>query len=131
MEADHASTASDRQVIVHTVAEIAAARDLVRRATATHLSDRRIDDAVLATSELVSNAIEHGDGDVEVRVSVAPDGVEVRVASPSADVPRIGDGPAPPHAIRGRGLMIVDALSDSMTISGERGDVAVTCRFEV
>lgn len=132
MDTDGAGTTSDRRLVVHAVAEIASARDLVRRATGDHLPPERVDDVVLATSELVSNALEHGTGgDVEVHVSVAADAVELCVTSPSAEVPRLRSGPAPAHAVRGRGLSIVDTLADRMRITGNGGEVAVTCRFDV
>ena len=79
----------------------------------------RSDDAVLLVSELVSNAVRHGAGPT-VRLSARMRGRRCRV-----DV--IDDGssfvpppqPAPPEEVlAGRGLTIVDALSDDWGVDG-------------
>src|SRR3954452_11698239 len=76
--------------------------------------------ARLLTSELVTNACCHGDGPIDVTVSVSRDGIELIV----------GDaGPGfTPHDIRpddiagaegGRGLLLVDLLSSQWSTGGE------------
>lgn len=63
----------------------------------------------LLVSEVATNALVHGSGDVEVSVAVR-DGllrVEVSDASTDSPVPRSAD----PDAEGGRGLALVDALS--------------------
>ncbi len=66
---------------------------------------------MLAVSELVTNALVHGDPPVEVQIDVTHDVVRVEVVDASERAPEIvpvvtatGEG--------GRGLAIVDALTD-------------------
>lgn len=67
-----------------------------------------LDSAVLMTSEVVTNALLHGDG--EVRLAVGADQVLVRVEvgddEPGRPVLRRADG-----AESGRGMLLVDALA--------------------
>ena len=93
--------------------EAASARAFVRETLAGWDVASQVDDVVLIASELFTNAVLHGDGEVEVtltltgdhlRLEVADDGgrpVPPRVQSPAAD------------AVTGRGLTIVDALADT------------------
>ena len=79
------------------------------------LGERRVDDAVLATSELVSNAVEHG-GDSElvaVRVFESDEIVRVEVAGGGSPPHLLSLRPNPdPASLRGRGLEIVTAVTD-------------------
>ncbi|MEU2305112.1 ATP-binding protein [Streptomyces misionensis] len=72
---------------------------------------------VLAVSELVTNAVVHGEGEVVLRITVAVDVVRVSV---------IDRNPAPavlkeagPDRESGRGIRLVDALSESWESNGE------------
>lgn len=68
-------------------------------------------DAQLVCTELVTNSIEHALGPRTVRIDVAPDGtmsVEVDDASPDA---ALTPGTSRLGAVRGRGLMLVAAMS--------------------
>lgn len=74
-------------------------------------SEDGLADAQLVCTELVSNSIEHASGPRAVRIDVTTDGtmsVEVDDSSPEAPltpgVSRLG-------AVRGRGLMLVNAMS--------------------
>ncbi|WP_139190508.1 ATP-binding protein [Actinokineospora iranica] len=66
-------------------------------------------DVVLATSELVTNAVEHGAGRITVALSVSADRVLLRVRDETSDAPVR----RPSHLLseRSRGLTIVAALS--------------------
>lgn len=68
-------------------------------------------DIVLAASELVTNAFEHGRGGITVRLRFAGGCLllEVRDSSPAA--PMLDR--AAPHSSRGRGLALVEALSSA------------------
>jgi anti-sigma regulatory factor (Ser/Thr protein kinase) len=74
--------------------------------------DSAVDEAELLTSEVVTNALVHGDSDVSVCVRQYPDHirVEVRDSDPHparpVTVPRAED-----EAEGGRGLLIVSALA--------------------
>lgn len=67
----------------------------------------RADDVIVATSELVSNSIEHGGGVARIHVLGHRDSVRVEV---SDDEPRMAVGGSGQD--RGRGLDIVTALAD-------------------
>ncbi|MGH8911576.1 MAG: ATP-binding protein [Acidimicrobiia bacterium] len=75
----------------------------------------RVDDAVLATSELVSNAVEHGGESklVAVRVFESDEIVRVEVAGGEArpHLSSLRRHPDPAR-LRGRGLEIVSAVTD-------------------
>ncbi|WP_443061559.1 ATP-binding protein [Streptomyces sp. NBC_00414] len=93
------------------------ARSLVRTALAAWHRDELIEDALCVITELVSNAVDHTRHSV-IRVVVtrpADDRVLLKVIDRSHDVPRIrtdSDSDFGSERIRGRGLVLVDALSD-------------------
>lgn len=93
----------------------------------------RLDDATLALSELVTNAVEHADsGTVRVRVEATDQVVRVEVVSKwrsSVDVPSHHHPPPGSH-IRGRGLLIVRAVADRMGIDNG-ADTTVWFELEV
>lgn len=65
--------------------------------------------AQLLTSELVTNALQHGAGDISVEVTRSPRTLRVSVDDESDNQPR--HTTAGVEQIRGRGLMLVEALS--------------------
>jgi anti-sigma regulatory factor (Ser/Thr protein kinase) len=68
-------------------------------------------DAELVVSELVTNALEHGQGEVELRVSLAGDGaLRLAVTSGGEGTPTLLE--RDPGRIGGVGLHIVDDLAD-------------------
>ncbi len=107
------------------------ARDLVRATIDGAAPHELIDDIVLVTSELVTNAIEHGKGDVELSVARIPDAVTLSVSSDSTSLPVPSSDATPVDALSGRGLLIVAALSSEVAIIGEGERVRVECRFAV
>jgi len=85
---------------------------------ARHLGARGIDgevadSAVLLVSELVTNAIVHGEPPVELRVRIPDDllHVEVHDADREAAVHLPRPAPLPHERMGGRGLRLVDRLS--------------------
>ncbi len=101
------------------VQHIAASAALVRHQLACDLArydlpSEAIDDAVLVASELVGNAVRHTraseSGTLDVSWDVDTSGVRVSVGDPSdtPPSPRAAAG----HETEGRGLRIVDAMSD-------------------
>jgi anti-sigma regulatory factor (Ser/Thr protein kinase) len=68
-----------------------------------------VDDALVLTSELVSNAVRHGRGDIELRIHADTDTVRVEVSDGNDEPPR----PSAEQGLaeNGRGLLIVAALA--------------------
>lgn len=88
---------------------VGAARRQVNALQST-LAPQQLDDAVLATSEVVTNAILHGEGPVRVRAWAGPHGVRVEVGDAGAGALRPGTNLGHDHDA-GRGLFIVGAVT--------------------
>ncbi|MGI5374983.1 ATP-binding protein [Streptomyces sp. CA-251387] len=91
---------------------VSTARRLVRTALATWGLDHLDDDGTLIMSELVTNAVRHS-GSPACRAIVtrpAPDRVRLAVTDRSRTMPDLMD--APPDAVGGRGLALVDSIAD-------------------
>lgn len=77
---------------------------------------------LLASTEAVTNAIEHGSplgGAVEVELTVTRERAEVRVLDegrPGSPCPVIPVEAPPPHSVRGRGLLIISRLADDVDL---------------
>ena len=108
---------------------------VARLATLDHVAEMPAadvdpDDLELIVSELVTNAIEHGAGDdVVVTVRSGPQGaVEVTVANAVDGDPYVPtDLMLPgPDEVKGRGLAISGALSESLRVVRRPGTVEVT-----
>lgn len=69
----------------------------------------RVDDVALVVSELVTNAVVHGDGDITLDVVVRPDTVHVEVRDREPRLPQPTD--APFDAESGRGLQLVSKVA--------------------
>ena len=90
---------------------------------------RVVDDVVLATSELVSNAVLHGRGDdVAIAVRESAGAVEVSVTSAGpADVGPVHSwSMPPPGAIGGRGLALVRSVVDRVDTATDGEQFTVT-----
>ena len=73
------------------------------------LQDRQCDDILLATSELVTNAFEHGERPQRLELEYAGDRLTLRVHDTGRMLPELR-APSPAEA-RSRGLVLVQALS--------------------
>jgi len=91
---------------------------LARRRAATLLdADRRVPsitraDVLLVVSELVSNAVRHGVGPVELELDVGPGQVHIEVGDQGPSRPPPARKPAATSQ-NGRGLLIVDAIASA------------------
>jgi anti-sigma regulatory factor (Ser/Thr protein kinase) len=86
------------------------ARRLVEEAVTTwRLPDELGDDAALVVTELVSNGADHAKGPLRLTVSRTETGVLIEVFDRSAELPTLR--PVEPDSARGRGMIIVNALS--------------------
>jgi anti-sigma regulatory factor (Ser/Thr protein kinase) len=112
-------------------AEVASARRFVRRVLDGEVDAAVVGDLQLITSELFTNAIEHGAHDqVELAVECDGDTAEVTIRSHGpADVgPAVDWEVAEADSITGRGLGIVRHLADELIVERTAGTFVVTAR---
>lgn len=91
--------------------QIPRARALVRTTLGSWGVHARLDDLLLVASELFTNAVLHGDGQVELILELRPDVVRLEVVDgghPQAKVPLV---PVEPGMFSGRGLAIVEKVA--------------------
>ena len=104
------------------------ARDFVVETLAAWQLESWQEPAVLITSELVTNAVDHAGTDVAVRILRASSEVRIEVSDGAADQePHIG---APGARARGGvGLVIVERLADAWGVEKRRNGKAVWVRL--
>jgi anti-sigma regulatory factor (Ser/Thr protein kinase) len=98
-------------------ASAAAARGFVRSHLRRHgMSDDAVEAALLVSSELVTNAYLHGEGEIELRLSVDDDRVRIEVNDKGrGQAPAVREQKPDDHG--GWGLRIVDQLSRRWGVS--------------
>lgn len=89
---------------------VRAARRVVTDRLSSLLDEEQLDRAVLCTSEIVTNAIEHGAPPIELRIAETDGTVRIEVCDTSPLLPRRTRPRA--TSIRGRGLLIVERSAD-------------------
>ena len=106
---------------------------VVRRRLRDHLiavAGLELDSVVLAASEVVTNALLHGEGRVMVEVRPSPDGVRVEVTDQGSGRPRVrrdhGD-----EDEGGRGLHIVEMLTSRWGVTPSTSGPGKTVWFEL
>jgi anti-sigma regulatory factor (Ser/Thr protein kinase) len=109
-EASPASEAAEAVVPNRPDSTPAARAFLSRLLNGWGLPDSVIDDASLLTTELLSNAVLHGTGLVNLRVEVEDGVVSVRVHDDASGQPHVNH--ADPTSLGGRGLFIVECVAD-------------------
>ena len=99
----------------------ALAREFLRRATCPEHAGHVLEDAVLLVSEVVTNSVVHGGPPIVVAVDCdSTTGLKVRVRDGSRELPMPRD--ADVLAEGGRGLGLVERLSDDWGVDPEPGD---------
>jgi len=92
----------------------ARARSWIADNVASLLTDDALEAVQLVVSELVTNAIDHAHGEIELHVAVLDGlGVRIEVADGSPDCAVVAIPPARPDQVGGRGLRLVEACSES------------------
>lgn len=126
----------EERAFIATTETIRAARRFVReRAEATAIDPQTLADVELATSELVTNAIEYGSGDdYQVAIASAGDRFVIEVKSTNAgatlDMPAEWS-PSDPETPSGRGLSLVKALSSNVWVRHADERIVVGCEFDI
>ncbi|WP_329388749.1 SpoIIE family protein phosphatase [Streptomyces sp. NBC_01351] len=108
----------------------AMARHLIRAAAAAWGARDRADEIELAADELMTNALVHTDGGGHVSMRLTADGrIRIEVEDSSSALPRRRE--AGDWEVSGRGLMLVDRLSDQWGVEPRGGGKCVWCEFAV
>jgi anti-sigma regulatory factor (Ser/Thr protein kinase) len=102
---------------------------LVRLLDGWGVSDAVIDDAALLTSELMANAVEHGSGDVNLKLEVNDGLLHVAVHDDSEELPQPGQ--ADPESTGGRGLWIVQSVAHNWGSDSSDEEPGKTVWFEL
>ena len=136
MESADPEAASMRQEFAPTLESIGLARDFVVDVLAASAVQPPIDpslaaDVQLVVSELVTNAVTYGSGPTVVTLALTRSSVRCSVVSVLHDeAPNLLGAEVPLASARsGRGLMIVSALTDSVTADVEHSTWTVDCEF--
>ena len=99
----------------------ARARQFLRRATCPEHASHVVEDAVLLVSEVVTNSVVYGGPPIVVAVDCdTSSGLQVRVRDGSRVMPRPRDAEVWEEG--GRGLSLVEMLSDDWGVETEPGD---------
>jgi anti-sigma regulatory factor (Ser/Thr protein kinase) len=112
------------------MANVSAARRFVRTELQGRAPDEAVSDLMLATSELVTNAFEHGSHwPVRLTVRSNHDEASITVMS-SGDAGRLPElhdwTTARVDRVSGRGLGIVREIADDIDVERSNGSVAIT-----
>ncbi|MFC9272923.1 SpoIIE family protein phosphatase [Streptomyces zhihengii] len=108
------------------------ARHMVRAAVRAWGARERADEIELAADEMITNALMHTDGGAVVTVRVltgARRRLRVEVEDRSSALPRRRD--AGEDGVSGRGLLLVDRLSDAWGVEARGSGKSVWCEFAV
>jgi anti-sigma regulatory factor (Ser/Thr protein kinase) len=89
------------------------------------------DDALLIVSELVTNAVRHGEGDIVLGLDLRPDRVRIEVRDDGAGLPVVPSEHPPTDRPAGRGLLIVAATAADWGIERTDGDSGKTVWAEL
>lgn len=109
---------------------LSSARHMIRAAVRAWGAKERADEIELAADELVTNALMHTDGGAVVTIRVMAGSerrLRVDVEDRSSALPRLRD--AGESGVSGRGLMLVDRLSDVWGVESRGSGKCVWCEF--
>lgn len=113
-------TATARLVVEPRPESVATARQFVRDRACRYHATNLLDVAILLVSELVTNTVHYGAPPVAVQIDChTSHGLQVRVSDSGRDLPTLTS--AEPEDDGGRGLTIVDLLSDAWGIVPQAG----------
>lgn len=88
----------------------------------------RLDDVMLAASELAANAVQHGGGPVDLQVHAGADAVTIEIGDTNIErYPEVRRLPV--FSVSGRGMSIVDAISEHWGVTVRPTAKSVWCEF--
>jgi anti-sigma regulatory factor (Ser/Thr protein kinase) len=128
-EPDEDPRVADAQVPNRSDSVYAARAFLVRLLDGWGVADEVVDDAALLTSELMANAVEHGSGDVKLRIEVQDGLLHVAVHDDADGVPEASQ--AEPGSPGGRGLWIVESIARNWGSESTDEESGKTVWFEL
>ena len=94
-----------------------------------HLPQPVLDDVLLLTSELVTNAVQHGAGEIHCCLRSGPQGLRVEVSEAGSSLPHPVE--LGPDALSGRGLHIVDTVAARWGAAPDPSNHGKTVWFEI
>jgi len=94
-----------------------------------HFPSECVEIAAAIVSELVSNAIRHGSPPISLHVVPKPSRIKISVTDASSSAPVVKS--ASPLDQQGRGLEIVEALSDRWGVTTGDAGKSVWCELDV
>ena len=107
---------------------VAGVRDFVTTELSPYLSAQSVEGARVVASELATNAVQHAGTPFSVTVDWAGDAVRLLVTDGADSIPVAGE--PGPLELRGRGLLLVDALSVAWGVNAEAaGGKSVWAQF--
>jgi anti-sigma regulatory factor (Ser/Thr protein kinase) len=99
------------------------ARARLRRTCAGTVGVHRLRDLELLISEVVTNAVRYGQGPIELAIECTARDVVVRVRNRGSKRPRLAHPSATDE--HGRGLILLDVLSDQWGVDGDQRSTVV------
>nr|WP_189848920.1 SpoIIE family protein phosphatase [Streptomyces omiyaensis] len=111
---------------------LSSARHMIRAAVRAWGAGSRADEIELVADELMTNALMHTDGGAIITLRILPGPerrLRVEVEDRSSALPRRRE--AGEAGVSGRGLLLVDQLSDSWGVESRGGGKCVWCEFAV
>ena len=109
-----------------TPSSVRASRHLVAELIGV-VDDDVVERAMLCTSELVTNAIEHAEPPAGIRIAVDDQRIRIEVDDSTERLPSLRHPDE--TSIRGRGMLIVQRCSDSWGIVSRPGGKTVWCEL--
>ena len=100
-------------ICARALATPAQARSWIADNIASLLTEQALESTQLVASELVTNAIDHAEGEIELSVAVLDGiGVRIEVADGSPDRTAAITEPPDPDGVAGHGLRLVESFSE-------------------
>ena len=118
----------DEATVVELPRDPSAVRTTRRQVTTMFDGSPRLDDILLAASELAANAVQHGSGPTSLVISTGAGGVVIEIGDRSVTAAPVVL-PLLSTRSSGRGMAIVDVVSDCWGVTALAAEKIVWCEF--